>query len=779
MALFDVRPKKQSGRVEVGAILNLKKDPKIKKETEAPRVSISEQLVGKMPVASHKEIITNEIESALASYETLNDFWYAAPAHAPIEPRPHRPVNIQPIPPPAVHLSPAARDVEHWLSELKTRRQDAPAPKKSIKRGTIAAVALALLFGGGIAAAALASSDFVVQKQEQVLKNGNNAVVNLEEAKAQLKDLNFSGAADRFALAYEDFDKASGTLNNFGASFLSVFGDLFGLDKVKSAQNLVQAGRHISKAGESLSRAFGDLYNVNFFAFMAPYDSPYGGNSIAKPIENFQIVLKSAQDSIAKAEKLLDKVESADIPSEKRAAFDGFKTQIPSFGAYIGQAVEYSDFLLGFVGEQTSKTYMVLLQNNSERRPTGGFPGTYAIVTFDRGALKKIFVDDIYNPDGQIKVNMIPPVPLQHITPNWGLRDANWFADFPASARKIQEYYKYDGGADLDGVLAITPTVIARLLDIVGPIEMPEYGVTLDSTNFLAEMQDEVEHGDNRTQPKKIIVDFQPKFFEKLGNQNKETWVEIMKVIFGALEEKHVLAYFSDKKLQDSVVESGYAGELKQTNGDYIQVAFSNIKGGKTDAVMANAMKLSVVGFSRTLTINRAHNGGSSKYAFYNVENFSYVKVYLPQGSRFVSADGFSKPNYKPLISFSDLGFKVDPDLGKIEATVSHPIDGIDVFEESGKTVIGFWLNTKAKKVSTMTLVYNVPVSQNDSYELLWQKQSGTDGDQARVNLQAPEGLTPSIPLIDKGEGNLQIIGNTAVYDADLSLDREVKIVFK
>ena len=121
----------------------------------------------------------------------------------------------------------------------------------------------------------------------------------------------------------------------------------------------------------------------------------------------------------------------------------------------------------------------------------------------------------------------------------------------------------------------------------------------------------------------------------------------------------------------------------------------------------------------------------------------------------------------------------MDPDLGKIEATVSHPIYGIDVFEESGKTVIGFWLNTKAKKVSTMTLVYNVPVSQNDSYELLWQKQSGTDGDQARVNLQAPEGLTPSIPLIDKGEGNLQIIGNTAVYDADLSLDREVKIVFK
>src|SRR3989344_8002630 len=38
--------------------------------------------------------------------------------------------------------------------------------------------------------------------------------------------------------------------------------------------------------------------------------------------------------------------------------------------------------VLGFRG---SKTYLVLLQNNTELRPTGGFMGAFALVTMDRG----------------------------------------------------------------------------------------------------------------------------------------------------------------------------------------------------------------------------------------------------------------------------------------------------------------------------------------------------------------------------------------------------------
>ncbi|HCX28112.1 MAG TPA: hypothetical protein DHI91_03160, partial [Candidatus Portnoybacteria bacterium] len=53
--------------------------------------------------------------------------------------------------------------------------------------------------------------------------------------------------------------------------------------------------------------------------------------------------------------------------------------------------------------------------------------------------------------------------------------DANWFADFPSSAKKIMSFYEKAGGSTADGVISLTPTIIERLLSMTGPIEMPAY----------------------------------------------------------------------------------------------------------------------------------------------------------------------------------------------------------------------------------------------------------------------------------------------------------------
>src|SRR3989344_28805 len=97
------------------------------------------------------------------------------------------------------------------------------------------------------------------------------------------------------------------------------------------------------------------------------------------------------------------------------------------------------------------KKYLILFQNPSELRPTGGFPGTYGVVTFKDGKLQDLKVDDVYNLDGQLQELIVPPIQLQHITPNWGMRDANWFIDFPTSARKITAFYKKESGYEVDG----------------------------------------------------------------------------------------------------------------------------------------------------------------------------------------------------------------------------------------------------------------------------------------------------------------------------------------
>ncbi len=701
--------------------------------------------------------------------------------------------------------SPASREIDIWLENLQKNRQllSRKAPNPALEKGKrlSAAKMNKAFFKGGtkwsswvrfnrkamvyivsIALPGLLIFGLVrhqgIWARNNIVQNGSNAVANLEEAKIDLTNFNFTKAADSFALAYDDLNKASGTLNQLGASFISVFGSLPGLSKVKAANNLVEAGQSLSKAGENLSLAFGTLYKTNLLSFLSN-SSDSQPLSLAKLLTEFKDILIFANNNVKRADNLLADIDASAIPADKQELFINFKDKIPEFKKYIGEAVDYSDFLLNFVGANGTKTYLILLQNNSELRPTGGFPGSYGLITFENGALKKIFIEDIYRADARLKENIIPPVPLQHITPGWGMRDAAWFADFPTSARKVMDFYKLDGGPEVDGVLTITPDIIAKILDVIGPIEMPEYNLTLNSDNFYAAIQNEVEYKADRSTPKQILSDLQPKFFKRLAQQDKDHWVKIFKIISDAATQKHILAYFKNDDLENVAVKNGLGGEIKQSPNDYLQVVFANVKGSKTDFVTENSMNLQSElnaegNIDHTLTINRTHNGGGSKYGFYNRDNSAYIKVYAPLGATLNSINGQSLPDFRPLIGYVDFGFKKDPDLAKIEDGTTRPFAGVDVFEESGKTVFGFWLITKPKESKMVTIKYTLPAGNADGYHLLWQKQSGTNTDHVDFSFKVSDGKQATSQNPD-----MHLIGDSLVLNSDLSVDRNIDIEFK
>lgn len=771
------------------------------------KITASQKANSRKFLGEKKTITIAEPTSPVLTGEDLENFWVLVGA----EPRPEpEVVSTQAELIADVHShSPASREIEVWLENLQKNRQLlSPAlpniqqkpqsiprikPKWSSwfrfnRKAMVYFLAVAL---SGLAIWGLIGHGGMIAKNN-IIQNGNNAVANLEDAKHELESLNFIKAADSFALAYDDLNKASGTLSQLGASFLSVFVNLPGLNKVKAANNLVEAGQSLSKAGENLSLAFGTLYKTNLLSFLSTKGGgstglpQAGGPSIFKLLTEFKDILNFADKNINRADRLFADIDTTLIPPDKQQLFSNFKDKIPEFQKYIGEALDYSNFLLKLVGTDGAKTYLVLLQNNSELRPTGGFPGSYALITFENGVLKKVFVDDIYRADAGLKSNIIPPIPLQHITPNWGMRDANWFADFPFSARKVIELYQLGGGPKVDGVLTITPDIIARILEVIGPIEMPNYGLTLDASNLLDAIQNEVEYGADRSAPKQIVADLQPKFFERLAQQDKDHWLAIFKIISQAVAQKHILAYFENRELEVAAVKNGLGGEIKSPStssgqaGDYLQIAFANIKGSKTDFVTENSMNLETKvdgdgALVHTLKINRVHNGGDSKYGFYNRDNSAYIKVYVSPGSVLEGIKGQSITDYRSLIGHEDFGFKKDPDLEQIEASIKRPFAGADVFEESGKTVFGFWLVVRPKQTKSIVLKYRIPASLADGkYSLLWQKQSGTGQDQISFSFKLPSDKE----VIHQSAG-LQLVGDNLVLNSDLTEDRSIDINFR
>src|SRR6185369_12458624 len=303
---------------------------------------------------------------------------------------------------------------------------------------------------------------------------------------------------------------------------------------------------------------------------------------------------------------------------DKRATFEDFKSKMPEFEAAMGMSTDYAKFFENLINAKGDKRYLVMFQNASELRPTGGFPGTYGVVSFKDGKLESMMVDDVYNIDGQLKANIIPPLQMQHITPTWGMRDANWYVDFPTSAKNIENFYKKEANQSIDGVMVINPQMIQKILEIVGPVEMPQYNLTLNAENVLTAIQDQVEYGPNRTQPKQIVKDFAPALLAKIYTAGSDKWLAIFNTLVLSMNQHDVLMNFNDLSLESFVTDKGFGRQVHQGTEDYVMPVITNIKGSKTDAVTDTSFSVDTK-FEKddaihTITITRKHNGGSAKY---------------------------------------------------------------------------------------------------------------------------------------------------------------------
>ena len=635
-----------------------------------------------------------------------------------------------------------SQELNTWVEDFSKKASDFHPNKFKFPKIKIPKLNRTWLLVGGFGLTSLAFfGHYGINIKNQLVIESNSAVANLETAGENIKNMDFVSASDKFAQAYGEFSKAGDNLNFMGGSIGSLLSDLPGAGKLKSAKNLVEAGKLLADAGQAMSDAMGEVAKTNLI--LLPTSDTENVQNRALNIGTISSSLKKSltlsKKNLGKAKQLLADIDESSIPEDKQASFKEFESKLPFFEKLINDSVDYSKFLEDFIGTKGTKKYLILFQNPSELRPTGGFPGTYGVVTFKDGKLQDFKVDDVYNLDGQLQELIVPPVQLQHITPNWGMRDANWFVDFPTSARKISEFFKKEAGYEVDGVITFSPKIVANILDVVGSVEMPEYGLTLDSSNLFSALQEEVEYKGDRKQPKKIIMDLAPKMLKKLYSAESDKWMDIFNLFVSSMEQKDILMYFRDLNLESFSVDKGFSGQVKNTDSDYLMVTFSNVKGSKTDLVMDSSLKVQATtptlgsgqvengDVRHKVSITRTHNGGDNKYGFYNKQSPTYVRVLVPENAEFINLIGNSRPDFKSLIDYTNSEFKKDEDLSKLEEdSYTDKETGVTIYKESGKTEYGFWMIINPGETKTVDLEYAVPSSGKD-YQFYIQKQPGLD----------------------------------------------------
>lgn len=410
----------------------------------------------------------------------------------------------------------------------------------------------------------------------------------------------------------------------------------------------------------------------------------------------------------------------------------------------------------------SDRKIIVFLQNSSEMRPTGGFWGSYAEINIRSGKLASIEVRDINEPDRTLELETVPPKPLQALVTNWRAADSNWFFNFPDSATKAAEFMDSsklygDAGERVDMIAAVSPAVVADLLQITGPINVSSTKVAIDENNFLEEIQAEVQKKQDvgSKTAKNIVDEVFAGLLPKLSSLDADSEQKILSVLFARAKSKDIMFWAGDEELEAAFKDRGLDGSVfeipQKFEGDYLSVVSSNVGGGKSDYVMSQKIvlesQLTLDGLTENhLEISRKNNAKSSDKWWYKMINQSYSRVYVSSFGKLTSAKGGILKTINSPINYKVSGYTVDPLVEEIEssAKTADNFPWLSLFSEAGKTVLATWQRTAPGETSKLSYDYSrrMFLSPADGvvYQFIMDKQPGVNSEY-NLSFSAPVGF--------------------------------------
>lgn len=568
---------------------------------------------------------------------------------------------------------------------------------------------------------------------------------------------------------------------------------------VASGDKLLNMGEELTLAGQGIARGASAFLAVDVLADEKnkPMSTPH---TLVDALSFANDQFKVASTHLDTAQALAEDIHSPFLPKEANEKLATLKLATAKVNTFLKQFDQQSVTLLNLFGADRQRQYLVVFANNDELRPVGGFIGSIGLINVDKGQVENIDVNSVYDGDGQLKEFIAPPDPLLPITQRWYLRDANWFVDYPTSAKKIADFFEKEGGPTVDGVIMMTPDVMKRLLTVTGPIAMDRYGVTVSADNFSVVTQGQVtyQYDKKENKPKQFLADLTPVLLNRLLSDNK-SHLAVVSALEQAVKQKELLLFFRDANAEDSLQTAGWAGALPEKAAGYLLVNNANIGGHKSDQFITQEidyrLKVSEQGQTEaTVTVRRTHHGPEEAIHFpyppgedpSKKDNVIFQRTLVPLGSALLEAKGFTASADVPKVVLSDPAISLTPDndVAKWQTSQTHDASGTIIGEEHSYTMFANWIITKPGETTITVYRYRLPgktslpnlIATADRATVWVGKQPGSKRTTLRVSLELPE--STHIIHVVPSEGITQENDHSIVYRGAQQTDTFVGAAF-
>jgi hypothetical protein len=432
----------------------------------------------------------------------------------------------------------------------------------------------------------------------------------------------------------------------------------------------------------------------------------------------------------------------------------------PALDSYL----RVQDQLPDMLGMNGPRRYLVLVEDPSELRPSGGLIGTYGLVTFDQGRATKSEFQNIAALDLKPGLPYVePPTALKdHLLGtkySWQLADAGWSPDFPTSAQEALALYTLESGdSQVDGVIALDTYSIDLVLGVTGPIAVPEYGVTFKAgqttMTALANTRESATAGIDR---KAILDVFGGELLNAMLATPTARWPDLMNALGNAASQRQLMVWTKDEGAEALISWAGWDGAVRQDAGDYVEAVDANVAPtSKYNLVTHRAQDLAVqiddVGNADdTLTLNwdnRADQPEASAlrnlpYTGTDGMLGNYLRVLTPDRSRLQSVSGGR------LVQLSG--------VEEISAEAGRTAYGLFLLEPPGRTSAAIsWVSPYPVQIGDTTGLYRLTV----------QKEAGRPAEPLSVTVAVPEGAT----ILETSAG-MAVNGRTATLQTTSATD--------
>lgn len=193
--------------------------------------------------------------------------------------------------------------------------------------------------------------------------------------------------------------------------------------------------------------------------------------------------VNSAAPEIESAAKKIDKMGDAKLeqingPLQKAREKLGKLNTATQFVESI--APTFAD-MVGADGSR--RTYLIVAQNNSEIRSTGGFLGSIGPLYLDNGRIEMgdfRTIYDIYPDDNAPLTEEELAIFGRHV--GYQIADSNFIPDFSRASEIVKWAWERKGYGTVDAVIGVDPVFLQQMLAIAGPITTSN-GTVVDGSN--------------------------------------------------------------------------------------------------------------------------------------------------------------------------------------------------------------------------------------------------------------------------------------------------------